>query len=113
MTDQDLAGLTAQLRRWAERPASLSPQIARTRVLANLPSRKNRTAWRLAAAGGALAAIGLALALIVGRQSEPIAAPPPSEANAQRMIVHELSSGTKLYIVMQSKAADQTRRSSS
>ena len=51
----------------------------------------------------------LAVALIIGRPGEPVIEPPPAAAAAQRMIVHELSSGTKLYIVVRpGAAADQS-----
>ena len=97
----DLDRLAEELRRWAERPAALSPQAARSRVLARLPRRNQRPAWRLAAVGAAAA---LALALIVGtlighRPEQPPAAPPVA-IQPQRVIVHQLSSGTPLYIVV-------------
>jgi ferric-dicitrate binding protein FerR (iron transport regulator) len=94
--------LTEELRRWAERPAALSPRAARSRVLARLSRRPPRPAWRLAAAAGAAAALALALivgALIVRHHGEPPAAPPVT-APAQRVIVHQLSTGTPLYIVV-------------
>ncbi len=106
MSDRDMDRLTAALRRWAERPPSLSPRAAKTRVLAHLPSHRRRTAWRLLAGGGALIATVAALALLVGRQSEPVAVPTTTTASAQRVIVHQLSSGTKLYIVMRPSAAE-------
>ena len=96
--------LARQLRRWAERPSSLAPAAARTRVLARLPSRRRRPAWRLAAAAGALATIALALALVLGRRPEPLPGPPPAAASAERVIVHQLSSGTTLYIVVRTGA---------
>ena len=54
-----------------------------------------------------MAATALAVALIVGRPGEPVATPPTAgvAAGARKMIVHELSSGTKLYIVLQPGAA--------
>lgn len=99
MTDE-MDRVAEQLRRWAERPAPLSPRAARTRVLARLPSRRRRPAWRLAAAG-ALAGLALAMALLVARRDEPVPGAPPSAPAAERLIVHELSSGTRLYIALQ------------
>jgi hypothetical protein len=106
MTDKGMERLRDELRRWAQRPTSLSPRAARTRVVARLASPRRRPAWRLVSATTALAASALALtlvvgALVIGRQAEPVAGPPPTTAAAQRMIVHQLSSGTKLYIVVQ------------
>jgi hypothetical protein len=106
MTDNGDERLGRNLRRWAKRPTFLSPQAARTRVVAHLPSRRRQPTWRLVAGGGALTATALAVALIIGRPSEPVTGPPqPTVASSQRMIVHELSSGTKLYIVVRPGAA--------
>ncbi len=105
MTDQGKKRLSRELRRWAGRPTSLSPRAARRRVLAHLPSRKRHPVWRLVAGGTALTATALAVVLIVDRPSEPVAAPPPATEVAQQMIVHQLSSGTKLYIVMRPNVA--------
>ena len=101
MTDDGGSGFATELRAWAERPARLSPQAARTRVLARLSAPGRRPAWRLIAAGTALAAGAVALALLVGRPQEPAAPPSPvPAAAADRTIVHQLSSGTRLYIVV-------------
>jgi hypothetical protein len=105
MNDKDKQQLTAELRRWAAHPIALSPRMARRRVLANLPSRMRRPAWRLVVAGAALTATALALAMTIGHRSDSIWVPPPIAETPERMIVHELSSGTKLYIVMQSHDA--------
>lgn len=104
MSDQRMDHLVRELRRWAARPGSLPPAAARTRVLARLPGRRRRPVWRLVTGGVALAATVLAVALLVDRPSEPVAGPPPAAESAQRMIVHQLSSGTKLYIVMRPDA---------
>lgn len=110
MTGDRTEKLARELRRWAERPTELSPGQARDRVLARLPRRRDRFGWRrpgwqLAAAGSALAAIALALALVVGGRPEPITEPAaPAGRVAQRTIVHQLSSGTKLYIVVRPAA---------
>ena len=100
MSGRRIDRLAGELRRWAEQPGALSPRAARTRVLAELPGRRRRPSWRLAAGGAALAATALAVALSVGRQREPVAGPPAAAEDGQRTIVHQLSSGTKLYIVM-------------
>ena len=92
--------LAGELRRWAHRPTRLSPRAARARLLAALPARRRRPSWRVLAAGAA-AAGALALALLVGRGPEPAAVAPPAAAvAAERTIVHQLSSGTRLYIVV-------------
>lgn len=100
MSDRDLDPLIRELRRWAERPGSLSPHAARTRVLARLPRRRGWPVWRLVTGGAALAATALAVALVVDRPSEPVPGPPPASESDQKMIVHQLSSGIKLYVVM-------------
>lgn len=103
----DLDRLAEELRRWTERPAGLSPRAARSRVLARLPQRDRQPVWRLAAAAGAAAALALALivgALIDDRRGEPPAAP-PAAIQPQRVIVHQLSSGTPLYIVVRPAVA--------
>lgn len=105
MTDHDMKRLAPELRRWAERPTALSPRAARARVVAQLPNRRRRPTWRLVGAAGALAATAMIVALVVGRHDEPVIGPPPVAASGQRMIVHELSSGTKLYIVVRPSAA--------
>lgn len=112
MTDERTAKLARELRRWAERPTELSPGKARTRVLARLPRHRGsgwrRPGWSLVAAGSALAA-ALALALFLGGRPEPIAEPPaPAARVVQRTIVHQLSSGTKLYIVVRPEAVNGT-----
>lgn len=106
MTDKGVERLAAELRGWAEHPTTLSPTAARTRVLAHLPAPARRPVWRLA--GGAVLAVS-ALVLIlgvgvlwVGRRHEPASLPPPPAAEPQQQtIVHQLSSGTQLYIVVQ------------
>jgi hypothetical protein len=110
MTDDGMNRLARELRHWAQRPTRLSPRAARTRVLADLPGSRRRPAWWLVTAGATLAAGALALVLVIGRRQEPIAVTPPTPAAtaAQRTIVHQLSSGTKLYIVMRpATAADE------
>ncbi len=114
MTDRGIERLAAELRRWAERPTDLSPRAARTRVLAHLQDRRRRPSWRLVAGGGALAAGALALVLIavltidrpsIERPDEPVASDSaPAAETGQPTIVHQLSSGTKLYIVMRPDA---------
>ena len=104
MSDRDLERLTAELRRWAGRPSCLSPRAARTRVLAHLPSVRRHPDWRLAT-GGALAAAALVMALLVGQRTAPVPEPRPVTAEIdQQTIVHQLSSGTKLYIVVRPDA---------
>lgn len=102
MREHGMDRLTDELRRWSRRPTRVSPGTARTRVLARLEAGGRTPAWRLAAAGAALAAGALALVLLVGRSEEPAAeqAAAPATATSQSTIVHELSSGTKLYIVV-------------
>ena len=91
MTDHDADRWARDLRAWAGRPTRLSPQAARARVVAELSERRRRPVWRWSRA---------LLILLVGRRSEPIASPPTAAVAAQRTIVHQLSSGTRLYIVM-------------
>jgi hypothetical protein len=50
MTDKGMERLRDELRRWAQRPTSLSPRAARTRVVARLASPRRRPAWRLVSA---------------------------------------------------------------
>ncbi|MFQ5349710.1 MAG: hypothetical protein ACE5EG_04615 [Thermoanaerobaculia bacterium] len=104
MSEDRLDELTRELRRWAELPGALSPQAARTRVLAHLPERRRRPLRRLVAAGAVLTATVLVVTLLVGRSSEPISSPPAAAESPQKMIIHQLSSGTKLYIVMRPAA---------
>lgn len=99
MSDDGAGRFARELRAWARRPTRLSPQAARTRVLAELAESGRRPAWRWITAGATLAAAAAALILVVGRRPEPTAPPTPAAAD-QRTIVHQLSSGTKLYIVM-------------
>ncbi len=106
MTDKGIARLTMELRRWSTRPTSLSARTARTRILAHLPHRPRRPSWRFVAGSAAIAASALALVLVIGSRDEPIVSgPEPAAEMPQRMIVHQLSSGTKLYIVMQPSGA--------
>lgn len=106
MTDKGIEQLAKQLRDWAERPTALTAAAARTRVLAHLERRPKRPTWRLAAASAALAASALALVLLIGRREPPVVSGSPSAAAApqQQMIVHQLSSGTKLYVVVEPAA---------
>ena len=105
MTDDRFERLAEEIRRWSERPGSLTPRQARTRVLAHLPERRFRPAWRLLAGGAALAATALAVALLVGGRPEPVVGPTAAAPPVvQRTIVHQLSSGTQLYIVMRPDA---------
>ena len=106
MKDNRFESLAEEIRRWSERPPSLSPRQARTRVLAHLPERRRRPIWRLLAGGATLAAAVLVVMLLVGRPPQPAGGPPvaASPPDAQRMIVHQLSSGTQLYIVMRPDA---------
>jgi hypothetical protein len=100
MREDRLEQLTGELRHWAERPGSLSPQTAGRRVLANLPDRRRWPFRGLVTGGAALAATALVVALAVDRSSEPVSTPPPTSETAHQTIVHQLSSGTRLYIVM-------------
>ncbi len=109
MSDRDLDHLARELRRWARRPGSLSPRAARTRVVAGLPRRRRRPVWRLVTGGVALAATALALALVVDRPREPVPGPAPAIESDQRMIVHQLSSGIKLYVVVRPDFASEDR----
>ena len=111
MSERRLEELSGELRRWAERPGSLSPQAARTRVLARLSDRRRRPFRRLVTAGAALAATALVVVLAVDRPSEPVSTPPPASQTAQQTIVHQLSSGTRLYIVMRTDASRGARPS--
>ena len=102
MSNDPLDRWTEALRRWAARPTRVSPAAARARVLAELDGGRRSPAWRLAAAGATLAAGALALLLLIGRLEEPIPVQPtaaPAVTAAQRTIVHQLSSGTRMYIV--------------
>lgn len=106
MIDKGTERLAGELRRWAGRPTELSPRAAGARVVARLP-RRRRPVWRLATASTALAAAVLALSLVVGRRDEPAGNPPPPISQTTlRTIVHQLESGTKLYIVVQPNGPD-------
>ncbi len=109
MREKRLEQLTGELRHWAERPGSLSPQTARRRVLAHLPDRRRRPFRRLVTAGAALAAIALVVALAVDRSSQPVSTPPLASESAPQTIVHQLSSGTRLYIVIRPDVAKGAR----
>lgn len=101
MSQDRLDRLAEELRQWTGRPGSLSPRAARTRVLATLPDRRPRPRWGLVTAGAALAALALAAALLVDSPGPPVdRTVPPTADPTHRIIVHQLSSGTKLYIVM-------------
>ena len=105
MTDERLERFSEEIGRWSERPPTLTPRQARTRVLARLPQSRPRPAWRLVAGGAALAATALVVALLVGGRREPVVGPPAAAPPVvQRTIVHQLSSGTQLYIVMRPDA---------
>ena len=100
MSDRPPDRLTRQLRQWARRPTRLSARVARTRVVARLGARRGRP-WRLITTGATLAAGALALALVLGRPPAPVSESTPTAApTAQRTIVHQLSSGTRMYIVV-------------
>lgn len=101
MSTDPVDRLTRELRAWARRPPRLSPGAARARVLADLAVDRRRSAWRLLTAGASLAAVALVVALATGRRERPAATVPAPAATSERMIVHQLSTGTRLYIVVQ------------
>lgn len=107
MSDKSIERLAEELRDWTERPTALPAAAARARILAHLERRPKLPTWRFAAGSAALAASALALALLIGRREVPSSTGPLPAAAApqQQMIVHQLSSGTKLYIVVEPGAA--------
>lgn len=109
MTDDPVDRWTRELRDWARRPARLSPAAARTRVLAGLGAARRRPPWRLVTAGASLAALGLAVALTLGREERPATTAPQPAAASEQMIVHQLSTGTKLYIFVRPGALSDDR----
>ncbi len=98
MNDERLDRLADEIRSWTRRPPARTPQVARTRVLAGIARPRFRAAWKLAAAAAAVA-----VALTAGFLLDP--GPPPPEpdapaAPAQKLLVYELESGTKLYLAL-------------
>jgi hypothetical protein len=83
-----------ELERWARRPPERPAPVARTRVLAQIESRRAGLPWKFPLA--ALLLAGLALGLILGVRRPQV----PPETPAQSMVVFQLQSGTKVYFVM-------------
>jgi hypothetical protein len=86
-----------ELERWARRPPERPAPVARVRVLAQIESRRIGLPWKLPVAAVLLA--GLALGLILGIRRAPVR-PVPPETPSQSLVVFQLQSGTKVYLVM-------------
>ena len=94
-----------ELERWARRPPERSAPAARTRVLAQIESRPGLP-WKLPVATALLA--GLALVLVLGlrgnrgNRGNPVQPAPPEtpSQSPQSLVVLQLQSGTKIYVVM-------------
>lgn len=100
MNDERLDRLAGEIRTWTRRPPERSPQVARTRVLGRIAKPRN-PAWKLATAAAVLAVAVTAGFLL---DSGPTPGPPVATAAvappAQKLLVFELESGTKLYLAL-------------
>ncbi len=99
MNDEELRDLRRRIRDWTNRPPTVSPRAARTRVLARLDRRRPRLPYRLAAAALMLAALAVGSHLL--RPDKPAEPPAPS----QGLLVYELESGTKVYLDLAARTA--------
>ena len=97
----ELRSLQRDLRDWTTRPATRSPRVARTRVLARIEERRARPWWVLAAVtAGLVAVVAFGLFLRSPRMSYD---PPVARAATEPspgLLVYELESGTKLYMAL-------------
>ena len=93
------------LKAWGERPGKLSPAVAKTRVLAMLPSDRKSFSWRQTALAATMIAV---LAVVVywgapGEQEGPIqlaqSAPITAKSNVVIMV---LDAETTVYYILDS-----------
>ena len=86
-----------ELERWARRPPERPATVARGRVLAQIGSPRPGLPWKLPVTAVLLVALALGLTLGVRRAR---VRPAPPETPSQSLVVFQLQSGTKVYLVM-------------
>lgn len=100
MSDRRLRRFESELRHWAERPPALPAGLARRRVEGHLAVAPRRRGWRLALGSAAAVLAVVALALVLRLPPPPAVPSPAAAAVPERLVVHQLKSGTQLYIVL-------------
>ena len=107
MSQEDLPEIRKTVRAWTTRPPERLPQIARSRIVAQLADKRSWGGlggwhgWKLAVTTAMWVAV-LVLALLVPGPETP-SGPSPVPLDASRghsLVVHELRSGTKVYITL-------------
>jgi anti-sigma-K factor RskA len=101
MKEKELRDIRREIRAWARRSPALSPRVARTRIVARLEERRSFSGWRVATISvSVVALLALGLLFLAPEQSSGPVRTALSEQSEQGLLVYELQSGSKLYLVL-------------